>query len=269
LNKIGLYFYNARFYDATLGRFTQADTIIPGAGNPLALDRYAYTLNNPLRYNDPSGHYAALEDNDADMCPDGTDGVCGVYPEWHEKAGHIIVWDETERAQINQRSYNVWKTISMTWHEGTTSVSIGGKLGLTGIAIPVTFGVLHMDSNGNVAIGTFESGFLGTTAIGMADAGIELEFTNAPNIYELFGNKDVVVGETIAMLPIAVDVIFQGVSPSTGKQIYGLGVDVEIPIANSFLILPAEIHGGFTHTSQPLMNFNIFDVLGMCRPNED
>ncbi|MBK8616274.1 MAG: hypothetical protein IPN96_03990 [Anaerolineales bacterium] len=37
-------------------RFTQADTIIPGAGNSSAWDRYAYTLNNPLRYTDPSGH---------------------------------------------------------------------------------------------------------------------------------------------------------------------------------------------------------------------
>jgi len=54
--EIGLYFYNARFYDATLGRFAQADTIIPGAGNVLALDRYAYVQNNSLRYNDSSGH---------------------------------------------------------------------------------------------------------------------------------------------------------------------------------------------------------------------
>jgi len=29
---------------------------VPGAGNPLAWDRYAYTLNNPVRYIDPSGH---------------------------------------------------------------------------------------------------------------------------------------------------------------------------------------------------------------------
>ena len=52
-----MYFYNARFYDATLGRFAQADTIIPGAGNPLALDRYAYVQNNSLRYTDPTGHW--------------------------------------------------------------------------------------------------------------------------------------------------------------------------------------------------------------------
>ena len=49
-------YYNARWYDSSLGRFAQADTIIPGAGNSSAWDRYAYTLNNPLRYTDPSGH---------------------------------------------------------------------------------------------------------------------------------------------------------------------------------------------------------------------
>ena len=52
----GLMYYNARWYDPALGRFSQADTLIPGAGNPLAWDRYAYTLDNPLRYTDPSGH---------------------------------------------------------------------------------------------------------------------------------------------------------------------------------------------------------------------
>ena len=29
---IGLYFYNARWYDPALGRFAQADTLIAGAG---------------------------------------------------------------------------------------------------------------------------------------------------------------------------------------------------------------------------------------------
>jgi RHS repeat-associated protein len=44
---IGLYFYNARYYDPALGRFVQADTIVPSPGNPQALNRYAYTVNNP------------------------------------------------------------------------------------------------------------------------------------------------------------------------------------------------------------------------------
>jgi RHS repeat-associated protein len=54
---IGLYFYNARWYDAALGRFVQADTVVPEVGNPQALNRYSYVLNNPLRYTDPTGRY--------------------------------------------------------------------------------------------------------------------------------------------------------------------------------------------------------------------
>ncbi|MDZ7414243.1 MAG: RHS repeat-associated core domain-containing protein, partial [candidate division KSB1 bacterium] len=53
---IGLYFYNARWYDPVLGRFVQPDPLVPEPGNPQALNRYAYVLNNPIRYTDPSGH---------------------------------------------------------------------------------------------------------------------------------------------------------------------------------------------------------------------
>jgi len=121
----GLLFYNARYYDPKLGRFTSPDSIVPGMasgkggmattlgqdtgtalrpltvdfhelgivigvagenaftqeagfwfqlsdqdrrrakvdsgpGNPQALARYAYVLNNPLRYTDPSGHFVPL-----------------------------------------------------------------------------------------------------------------------------------------------------------------------------------------------------------------
>jgi RHS repeat-associated protein len=52
----GLMFYNARWYDPALGRFTQADSIIPQGQGVQAWDRYAYANNNPLRYTDPSGH---------------------------------------------------------------------------------------------------------------------------------------------------------------------------------------------------------------------
>ena len=54
--EIGLHFYNARWYDSALGRFTQADSIIPQPGNPMAWDRYAYVLNSPINQKDPSGH---------------------------------------------------------------------------------------------------------------------------------------------------------------------------------------------------------------------
>ncbi|RPJ50871.1 MAG: RHS repeat-associated core domain-containing protein, partial [Methanobacteriota archaeon] len=51
----GLMYYNARWYDPSLGRFAQADTIVPDSVQ--GLDRYAYVNNSPLVYVDPTGHF--------------------------------------------------------------------------------------------------------------------------------------------------------------------------------------------------------------------
>jgi len=52
----GLYFYQARWYDPALGRFAQADSIIPQPGDPREWDRYGYVRNNPVNETDSSGH---------------------------------------------------------------------------------------------------------------------------------------------------------------------------------------------------------------------
>jgi RHS repeat-associated protein len=53
---IGLYDYNARYYDPALGRFVQADTVVPDAQHPQDFNRYSYVRNNALKYTDPTGH---------------------------------------------------------------------------------------------------------------------------------------------------------------------------------------------------------------------
>jgi RHS repeat-associated protein len=76
---IGLIQMGARWYNARLGRWTSADTVVPGSspltigvfdsasatafssagsgpGLPLALNRYTYVGNNPLHTTDPDGH---------------------------------------------------------------------------------------------------------------------------------------------------------------------------------------------------------------------
>jgi len=52
----GLYYYGARYYDPELGRFISPDPVIPSPGDPQSLNRYSYTLNNPVKYIDPTGH---------------------------------------------------------------------------------------------------------------------------------------------------------------------------------------------------------------------
>ncbi len=52
----GFGFYNARYYDNTLGRFISPDTIIPNPTDPQTFNRYSYVNNNPATYTDPTGH---------------------------------------------------------------------------------------------------------------------------------------------------------------------------------------------------------------------
>jgi RHS repeat-associated protein len=54
----GLYYYNARWYDVEIGRFTSVDTYKGELENPQTLNLYIYTTNNPLIYVDPDGRDA-------------------------------------------------------------------------------------------------------------------------------------------------------------------------------------------------------------------
>jgi RHS repeat-associated protein len=60
LDSTGLYYYNARYYDPTIGRFISADTMISDPTDPQCFNRYAYCLNNPLKYIDSSGHVVTI-----------------------------------------------------------------------------------------------------------------------------------------------------------------------------------------------------------------
>jgi RHS repeat-associated protein len=50
-SETGLYYYRARYYDPSAGRFTREDPIGFGGG----LDFYAYARNNPIIFVDPTG----------------------------------------------------------------------------------------------------------------------------------------------------------------------------------------------------------------------
>jgi RHS repeat-associated protein len=53
---IGLDYYVARYYDPSITHFIQPDSLIPNAGSAKSFDHYAYALNNPIMFNDPTGH---------------------------------------------------------------------------------------------------------------------------------------------------------------------------------------------------------------------
>jgi RHS repeat-associated protein len=76
----GLSFYNARWYDAQLGRFVSPDSLVPGANNPQHLNRLSYVGNNPINRTDPTGHYEACDDGPCRGHGDNRNGVPIRHP---------------------------------------------------------------------------------------------------------------------------------------------------------------------------------------------
>ncbi|WP_430625473.1 RHS repeat-associated core domain-containing protein, partial [Streptococcus suis] len=53
----GLDYLRARYYDSSAGTFLTEDSYQGQVTDPLSQNRYSYVHNNPVNYNDPSGHF--------------------------------------------------------------------------------------------------------------------------------------------------------------------------------------------------------------------
>jgi len=58
LDEIGVIHMNGRVYDPLISRFLSADPFIQSPQDLQSHNRYAYVLNNPLAYTDPSGYFS-------------------------------------------------------------------------------------------------------------------------------------------------------------------------------------------------------------------
>lgn len=100
----GIMDYRARFYSPQLGRFIQPDSIIPDQFNPQSWNRFGYVQNNPILFNDPTGH----------MLDEGEGGGCNdVMKCLKDKQDQVIHDKQEDKRKCNSGNDNYCSTVEL------------------------------------------------------------------------------------------------------------------------------------------------------------
>jgi hypothetical protein len=189
-------FYNARWYDPYITQFSQPDTIVPDLNNPQAWDRYAYTLNNPLRYVDPSGHKSCDDINGSGSCINYKNNLTGGLSDRDIKILTAITAMESSSgnvpndvnylkawALLNARSYNrangnFYGNAIVDWKHHERDLL--NSLGITGT----------IEEQEDAILKWYDGAANGDKSISQEDfAELESSVTKAVNDWALYGSK--------------------------------------------------------------------------------
>ncbi len=137
LDETGLYYYGARYYDPTIGRFISADSVIQSFANPQTLNRYSYCVNNPLKYVDPTGYNVE---------------ICGFDVENMTEAGlmYLLTLPPAMQKQI-VAAFKAWESLCEAAPE-MTEYLLDDSTPTTPILISSTLGSSGSSMNGYIFI---------------------------------------------------------------------------------------------------------------------
>ncbi len=135
----GLDYFGARYYGSALGRFTSPDPLMASAhaSDPQSWNRYAYAMNNPLRFVDPDGMEvpAACADNKncqivvkINVIYDQTVNNGKGFSDDQKKAFQS---DQIAKAQKDFGNSNIKLDVSYT--KGSYTVDDNGQTHITGL----------------------------------------------------------------------------------------------------------------------------------------
>jgi RHS repeat-associated protein len=155
-----LYYFNARYYDPDMCRFISADSQLGGSINQADIfNAYAYTLNNPVNYTDPSGHgiFSWL----ASLIVDILEIVVGVVIEAVSEGSLTVLAQTLIGAGINGGIYSATHYSNFSWKDWGIQQAIGGAMGLGFAGLGAVGDVV-----GNAIKGGSEAAGIGTSEIG-------------------------------------------------------------------------------------------------------
>jgi len=192
--------YNSRWYDSSLGRWAQPDTLIPSPGNPMAWDRYAYVLNSPMRFNDPTGH-----------ANDEGGGAASMGDEWWEYREERIQYivNEEKRNAKNSEVAGLLDATAMTLDAAALATGVGGL-----VVEGLVFDAFILDG---IPVDELLAAWFFYSPINTAEtvlSGVALGFTTSSDIVS--GETDIINNANESGLVIGDDTVFGAFSMIAG-----------------------------------------------------
>lgn len=92
IGSFGLINMNGRIYDPMTCRFISPDPYVQSPENPLSLNRYAYCLNNPLKYRDDTGELFFIDDFIFGFCRGLLTGKNPFKTGWQTTKNSFHIW---------------------------------------------------------------------------------------------------------------------------------------------------------------------------------
>jgi len=157
----GFVYLRARQYDPDLGRFISLDPVLGSLSAPQTLNRYAYVVNNPLKYTDPTGR------------------DCSWNPlSWGECAAAVgnFLYQNTVGAAINSYNWYIHASASdqrAFWAGVLTAVAIGVVVGLSCVVAACAGLVLLAVGIGTSIGGSLAAGAVYQAAGGQSQGGLQ------------------------------------------------------------------------------------------------
>lgn len=144
LDGVGLVHMNGRVYDPLVARFASADPVLQAPLNLQSYNRYAYVLNNPLSYTDPTGYSWVSK------------FVKGVKHLWKEV---LKIGKEFRKFVFSKQGLSLVVGLALTAFLGPTGL-FGVSAGLPGIAAAAISGA----AAGAISTGTLKGAIIGAVS---------------------------------------------------------------------------------------------------------
>ena len=265
---LGIYFFVARWFDPSLGRFLSPDSIIPPSQGTQAYDRYTFVNNNPVRYTDPTGHMCREDGKGCDgannhaqslekppvsgICSDknatnyGAEASC-IYPVQHAlPESHTI--NSYHAGEANQQQ---------TGRDdcGPTSIAMATSLytqscGASGDQVQSDMESVSMKPP-FFGVPTWDNGFFMLMGIRMSlPPGANVAYVSGASLYDL---RSGIAGDSIVIVVISNDtnsqILQQGFASTVGHYMVAVSYD-----SHGFTFLDPASGGSRNYTNHDFEN---------------